>query len=319
MKKDKISIIIPIYNSIDYISRCLKSVQEQTYENLEVICIDDGSSDGTAEIVDDFAKMDKRFIVIHQSNKGESNARNTGLKTMTGTYIAFIDCDDWIEPQMYEVLEKYIREKKVDMVASSWFRDTDSESVEIKNSVSVEEDVFNRESLLQYIYMRDSYRGFSYMWNKLYRRDLFFDNEENLILFDEGLKLGGDVLYLARLVLNTKTAYYIERAFYHYYQRKISSCHTKDISKLRDWLIAYQKVIRYINDNNIETKALIWIKRFLVYHSSNVAEFAYEQKNKSALVECQNIMKMYENEYKKTNLDNLERLKRYEHIVSYKL
>lgn len=316
---NKISIIIPIYNTVDYLERCLTSVCNQTYRNLEIICIDDGSTDGSEKILDRYAQKDNRIIAIHQINAGESNARNTGLKIMSGECVAFLDCDDWIELDMYEILIKKMEEENVDLVASSWFKDTNAYSIAIKNEFLVGEETFGREQLLLYLYKRDSYRGFTYMWNKLYKRKLFFDKNKKLILFDEELELGGDVLYLARLALNTKNACYVDKSYYHYFQRNDSGCHTTNLKKRLDWIKAYIKIIDYINKEKINTESLLWIKRFLAYHCSNVAELAYEQKEAVVLKQCQNIMREYQKEYIQTNLQYNDRLLRFQKLMEHKL
>lgn len=310
------SIIIPVYNTAPYLERCINSVVNQTYKNLEIICVDDGSTDGSELIVDEYAKRDSRIKVVHKQNGGESSARNVGIRMMTGQYVGFIDCDDWIEPEMYEKLVSAIIEKDVDMVASSWYKDYDETTIKIENQLSVSKEVFGREELLNYIYKRDYYRGFTYMWDKLYRRSLFYDEEGQLILFDEDLVLGGDVLYLGRLALNTKKAYYLDAAFYHYYQRDASGCHTMDLKKRMDWLEAYKRLIRYIEEYETGTNILIWIKRFLAYHSSNVAELAYEQKNSVILKKCQGIMLKYSEEYYLTNQNYEERILRFNKILN---
>jgi glycosyltransferase involved in cell wall biosynthesis len=310
-----ISVIVPIYNTASYLERCLKSIVDQTYDKLEIICIDDGSTDGSELILDEFARKDSRIRVIHKQNGGESSARNVGLEMMTGQYIGFLDCDDWIEANMYERLVSIAIQKDVDMVASPWFKDTDEESIKIGNQLPVSPEIFEREDLLQYIYKRDYYRGFTYMWNKLYRRSLFYDERGEIILFDEDLALGGDVLYLGRLALNTEKAVYLDEAFYHYYQRDTSGCHTVDLNKRKDWLEAYKRLIRYIEDQGIKTDALVWIKRFLAYHSSNVAELAYEQKNYKVLRECQEIMLKYSKEYCETNKKYEDRIVRFEKLL----
>ena len=102
----KISVVIPIYNVEKYIERCIDSVLNQTYMNLEIILVDDGSPDRCGEICDNYAQIDKRIRVIHKENGGLSSARNAGLRIATGDYISFVDSDDWIEPHMYETLLK---------------------------------------------------------------------------------------------------------------------------------------------------------------------------------------------------------------------
>ena len=313
-----VSIILPIYNTVLYLPRCIESVLNQTYKNLELICIDDGSTDGSENILDQYAKIDSRIRAIHKKNGGESSARNVGLQTMSGQYVGFIDCDDWIESDMYEKLVLNAIEKKVHMVVSTWYCDGENTSKKVTNLLPVTEEVFDREQLLNYIYRRDDYRGFAYMWDKLYKRELFYDNEGKLMLFDEDLILGGDVLYLGKLALNVKSAFYIDEAFYHYNQRRESGCHTEDLNKREDWLEAYRRLISYLEKANIKTDILLWIKRFMAYHSSNVAQLAHEQGDQKVLLRCQKIMKQYKNEYMSTNEQYSDRIERYKKIMMFR-
>lgn len=310
-----ISVIIPIYNSENYIERCIKSVCRQTYKNLEIICIDDGSLDSAGKILDKCAASDSRIIARHQTNHGESYARNEGLKLANGEYIAFVDCDDWIEPTMYEELMEYAEKYDLDMVASSWYKDDDSSSIAIKNQLEVDTGVFGRDDLLEYIYKRDYYRGVAYMWNKLYRRKMLEDNVGGKLRFDEQFRLGGDVLFLAQAALRTKRAMYIDKSFYHYYQRSESGCHTKDLSKMREWIKAYEIIIKLMEQNHVSTETINYIKRFMAYHSSNAAEMAIEQENIMYKKEFQDIMKQYKKEYIDLNIMFPDRVKRYERLL----
>ncbi len=115
-----ISVIIPVYNTEKELPKCLKSICDQTYKDLEIICIDDGSTDGSSQVLDEFSMKDNRIKVVHQKNGGESNARNTGLKMASGEYIAFCDCDDWIDTDMYEILARELNCENIDMVGGSW-------------------------------------------------------------------------------------------------------------------------------------------------------------------------------------------------------
>lgn len=313
----KISVIIPVYNTEKHISKCIESVCNQTYQNLEIICIDDGSTDYSGEIVENYSKTDSRIIVVHQENKGESNARNKGLSLAKGQYIAFVDCDDWIESDMYETLINWAETDNLDMVLSSWFKDNDQTSLEISNKLRVNSNVFGRDELLGYIYKRDYYRGFAYMWNKLYKRDILIDKCGSLIQFNEQLRLGGDVLYLAEAAVKTKRAKYIDKAFYHYYQRSESGCHTKDLSKMSDWLKAYENVIDIMRQNDINELTINYIKRFLAYHSSNATEMAIEQKNENYKILFQNIMRQYRKVYTELNAEFPDRIARYEKLLLF--
>ncbi len=315
----KISVIVPVYNTVRYLEQCLKSICNQTYSELEIICVDDGSTDGSEKIVDDFAKRDKRIITVHQKNAGESNARNIGLKKASGDYITFVDCDDWLELDMYEQLMNIMRREDADMVACSWFSDSEKENVIIKNRKVVASGKFDRQMLLQYVYERDSYKSFAYMWDKLYKRKLFYDSNDNLILFDENIRLGADGLYLAQLVLNTESAVFLDKPLYHYRQRYDSGCHTEDIGKRLDWVYTYVKIVKLFENQKISENVLDLVRRFLAYHCSNVAEMAYNQGNENALEKCQNLMKQYEEVYKRLNIGNLDYIERYDKILHYNL
>ena len=315
----KISVILPIYNTKLYLPKCIESLLNQTYKNIEVIGIDDGSTDGSELILDKYAKEDSRIKVIHKENGGESSARNAGLRAMSGQYVGFMDCDDWIESDMYEKLLSHIINNQVDIVASSWYCDRANSSEKIQNRLPVLEEAFGRDKLLNYLYKRDDYRGFAYMWNKLYRRELFYDTNHILMTFDEDLMLGGDVLYLGKLAMNAKSAFYCREAFYHYNQRETSGCHTENLAKREDWLEAYRRLIVYIENAQSEINILPWIKRFMVYHSSNVAEMAYGQGNREVLGHCQKIMAQYREEYLTTNQQYPDRTERYKKILEYAL
>ena len=318
-KQKKISIIIPVYNTEKLLKKCILSAINQTYKNLEIICIDDGATDDSGKILDELALTDTRIKVIHQKNIGESGARNVGLRNITGDYFGFMDCDDWIEPNMYEELAYALESTDSDMAISSWFYEDGRECKEITNKKSISEKVFGRNQLMRYVYERDSYRAFAYMWNKLYRRELLLDGEGNEIRFDEKLQLGGDVLFLAQLVLHTKKAVYLEKAFYHYLQRKNSGCHSVDLMKRRDWLKAYEMIIEQFQKEEIDDNILGYVKRFLAYQSSNVAKIAYEQKNKDMLNESQKIMSQYSREYMKLNSMYKERVNEFINILHYSI
>lgn len=196
MLNRKVSLIIPVYNTVKYLRRCLESAVSQTYENMEIICVDDGSTDGSEKIVDEFATRDGRVIAVHQENRGESNARNTGLRIASGDYIGFMDCDDWIEPDMYECLVRELEEAGADMAIAGFYQefandDQVNQSIAVQNEKTVDSKVFDGRQLLRYIYERNSYRAFAYMWNKLYKREIVCNDQSELFFFDESMKLGG--------------------------------------------------------------------------------------------------------------------------------
>ena len=289
-----ISVIVPVYNNAQYLRQCLTSIKEQTYADLEIICVDDGSTDGAQDIVDEYAATDSRFVVIHEVNQG----------------------DDWIERDMYETLLSATKETSAQMSVAGWFKDDATHSEPIENKQSVKEGIFYRDDLLRYIYIRDEYRAFAYMWDKLYKRELLERPDGSNIRFDESLPLGGDVLFLAEIALNTKTAVYTHKSLYHYRQQEVSGCHTGDLDRLRSWIRSYEMVIELYEKNQIDEEILGYIKRFLAYHSSNAAEEAIKQGNDARKTEFQAFMKKYYAEYLKLNINHPDRIERYEKILS---
>lgn len=322
MLSKKVSLIIPVYNTVDYLRRCLESAVSQTYTNMEIICVDDGSTDGSGQIVDEFAARDSRVVVIHQKNSGESNARNTGLKAAGGDYIGFMDCDDWIEPNMYECLVGALEEAGADMAIAGFYREFEEdgkERIEVRNEKTVEPKIFDGKQLLKYLYERDSYRSFAYIWDKLYKREIVCQASGEMISFDESIKLGGDVLYLAQCALNTKRAVYVEKSFYHYLQRIDSGCHMPDLARKQDNIRAYKTVSKIFEEQNVEPLVMDFIKRIIVYHSTYAAEIAYEQQNQEMLEEFQELMQKYEKEYRRLNKNRADWIKRFEEILQYKV
>jgi glycosyltransferase involved in cell wall biosynthesis len=120
--KDLISIVIPVYNTAKYLPRCIESIINQTYKNLEIIIVDDSSTDDSGKIADEYSKKDSRIIIIHQENRGISIARNKAIEVATGDFIGFVDSDDYIEIDMYELLLNTIKEYNADIVQCSYYR-----------------------------------------------------------------------------------------------------------------------------------------------------------------------------------------------------
>ncbi|MBQ5473125.1 MAG: glycosyltransferase [Lachnospiraceae bacterium] len=302
-----ISIILPIYNTEEYLEKCLNSILAQTYQTWELIAVNDGSTDKSGEILDRYAAKDKRIHAIHQENGGESHARNVALRVAKGDYIAFVDCDDWLEPKMYEKMIQTAEYYKLDMVAAGWFKNDEI----ITNEKEVVMEPFGRDQLLYYLYKRDAFRGFSYMWNKLYRRNVLQDTDGSLMEFDESLRLGGDVIYLAKAALNVGRVKYISESFYHYRIRKNSGSHTTDFNSYRDWIKSYEITIDLYKRCSIENEIIDLLKRFLAYHAWEAAGVAITIGNDDELQYFQNVMLDYKDIYIKMNKAHPNWIKQY--------
>ena len=175
------SVIVPIYNVEQYLRECIDSILKNTYRNLEVILVDDGSPDHCREICDEYAEKDSRVIVIHQENKGLVRARNAGLEIATGEYISFIDSDDAVSPIFYEVMVKNLQECGADMVACGY--SYTREQLDMNTDAAYQPMLFNEyEQMVAVITSAPSARKYSWtgcnVWNKIYKRDnitVYFD------------------------------------------------------------------------------------------------------------------------------------------------
>ena len=164
-----ISIIIPVYKVEKYLEKCINSIIGQTYTNLQIILVDDGSPDNSGKICDKYAKEDSRIEVIHKSNGGLSEARNSGIERAKGKYIGFVDSDDYIKEDMYEVLYNLITKFQADVSICNLYDVIDDE----KNIRNINEGIkeYNRIDILKEVLMDKNIQ--SYAWNKLYKKELF--------------------------------------------------------------------------------------------------------------------------------------------------
>lgn len=212
----KVSIIVPVYNVETYLPECLDSVLRQSYVNWEAILVDDGSTDDSGRICDDYAARDSRFRVIHQTNAGAANAKNTGLDQVTGAYVAFLDSDDWVEPDWLETLVKTAKGQQADVVECDFQKEYIGRS-EVVNSWDTE--TFTAEIYLaQYL----SNWTCSLFWNKLYRADLLKD-----IRFRRERRCIDDEFFTYKVVSGAGKIARINRVLYHYRQRASSAVNNR--------------------------------------------------------------------------------------------
>ena len=187
-----ISIIVPIYNIRQYLDKCLSSIITQSYQNLEIILVEDGSTDESGIICDKYAECDRRIKVIHKQNGGLVSARKEGIKAAAGTYIGFVDGDDFIEPEMYEMLVRSIEEMQVDFVHSGYFKN-DGQNLSVKSREKyLFKDRKSREAFIkrQILDPTDNQSVSPSIWSKLFRRDFL---KEVYMGMQDNLSYGEDL------------------------------------------------------------------------------------------------------------------------------
>ena len=238
-----VSIIIPVYNVEKYLDKCIASVVGQTYQNLQIILVDDGSTDRSPAICDDWKERDSRITVVHQPNGGLSRARNAGLKLATGEFVGFVDSDDWIEPNMFETLLSALLETNADIAVGGFEGFTeDSKSITYAQPKSSERSLYSTEETLKRLLLL---RGFirNFVWNKLYKRTVLSD-----IAFPEG-RLYEDVTWTAQVIGNAKSVVCVNQIFYHYIHRHDSLSHDDQqfVRRLQDELELTEQRLDYIH------------------------------------------------------------------------
>ena len=217
----KISVIIPVYNAEKYIKTTLDSILNQTFKDIEIILVNDGSLDESLNICKRYQENDRRIIVLDKKNEGVSIARNTGIEASSGEYILFIDADDWIEPDMCEVLYNEITKYNGDICFCNHIKEFDNKSEKIafnaKNKI-VESNHIKKDIILELIeeedinlkHNRESFRS---PWGKLFKSSIIKDNK---IKFNKDLVIGEDFIFDIEYLINAKKVVMEDKFLYHY-------------------------------------------------------------------------------------------------------
>ena len=211
-----ITVIIPVYKTERYLSRCVDSVRNQTYQNLDIVLVDDGSPDNSGVLCDQFALEDNRIRVIHKKNGGLSDARNAGIDVAKGKYLCFCDSDDWIESEIIECAVKEIRESEVDLLIWSYsFDRVDEHETLISAGLCMANGVisYNQTDLFR----QNSTQGLlGFAWNKLYKTDAI---QKAGVRFKKGVSLVEDVLFNSDIICKADSIRLIDTIGTHYMQR----------------------------------------------------------------------------------------------------
>ena len=269
-----ISVIVAVYNIEKYIARCIESIQKQSYHELEIILVDDGATDASGRICDEYAGEDDRIKVIHRKNGGLSAARNTGIEASHGEYIAFVDGDDWIDANMYEKMAEQAIQNRADLVVCRYrciYKDR------LKDASTGKITVYKKpfEMLLQYLKEDEKFLIQHAAWNKLYHRSLL--GEER---FPEG-KWYEDVVFSAKLLSRVSSGVYMDTAFYNYVCEREDSIMNAGMTEriFTDLIPALIEKEAFLAQ--LEDKAPVQIHRFYFYKRLLLFYLAlYQKENK---------------------------------------
>ena len=249
----KVSIIIPVYNVEKYVKEAVESAMNQTYKNIEIILVDDGSTDNSGKICDEIEKEDKRIKVIHTKNGGLSAARNVGLETATGDYIMFLDSDDFLELDAVEHMYNAIEEKNADYIIGNYINATE-------DGEKWEKPVFSYEEFREFrLSIEDSFNSFfimnSSVCNKIFRKTFI---EELNLKFEEGLP-AEDAIFTTYCFIKSQRVFYIPKLVFNYRQRKGGSIST---SCSTEYFEGINKAYRIIYENFRDNERLEYYRYF---------------------------------------------------------
>lgn len=243
-----ISVIIPVYNVEAYLSRCIDSIINNTYGDLEVICVDDGSPDGCGRIIDEYAERDSRVVAIHQENQGVAAARNRGIKASRGEYIAFVDSDDWIHPQYFEILVQMIQTQNADVAVCESVTLSEPEDYKSYNVSLVESELLSVRQIQKNYTVR--YR----CWARLYSRRALSGH-----WFSKAVRMGDDTVYNLDVLCHYPDLKlcYSRLPLYCYFVRADSITHSRPLTRVLDeakWYYSHYK-------DEKESSGMEWLLR----------------------------------------------------------
>lgn len=244
MNEKLISVIVPIYKVEKYVGRCLASLQNQTYTNIEIICVDDCSPDHSIEICEEMAAKDSRISIIKKDqNSGLAATRNVGMRAARGEFISFVDSDDWVAPEHLETLCELIEETDADIAQGSFLKTAIEMDVRTEDSLHV--SCMSGKNALRKMFLADIVQPdvkFTVVWNKLFRRSLI-----NGIRFPEG-KIYEDQYFTAVSLYNCKKVVTTNRKTY-YYRKNMAGITWQDYTvKFQDEVEMHERLIKYFKD-----------------------------------------------------------------------
>lgn len=271
MKDDLISVIVPIYNTEQYIEKCINSIVNQTYKDLEIILLNDGSTDNSKEICKKWSKMDSRIIFIDKANSGVSDTRNCGIDISKGKYISFVDSDDFLEPMMYEEMLKSIKENNSDLSTCGIF---------LINGSKKEQCLYNYpNNMKQKDFFRTIIKKNVTLWNKLFKKEIIGN-----LRFDTDISISEDEVFLYKYLEKANNISNINKPLYNYNQSNLNSAlnihdSKKYITSIKaDYYIC--KILEKYNFNERYNIQANCVCNYVIYKKNIGKNFNYEEYDK---------------------------------------
>lgn len=290
-----ISIIVPIYQVEKYIRQCVDSIIAQTYKDIEIILVDDGSPDNCPQICDEYAEKDDRVKVIHQENKGLIEARKSGLRASTGEYVCFVDSDDWIEPDMYEQIIIAIQQHEPDCVITQFFYSYSEREEQSKYCFSKE--YYNKTELVNEVFpvmlFKDKFYTFGVYpncWTKVFKKSIL---EKHLYDVDSRIRMGEDIAFTFPCLMECNSLAFVDRALYHYRINPESMTKSYDINLKDIYLLPYLSLVEKSVSLKVDLSGqlpyyLLYLTNFVIRNEASVYNSETKSKTKGVLAEVVN-------------------------------
>lgn len=262
MKEELISIIVLVYNVEKYLRQCLDSIVNQTYSELEIIIIDDGSTDSSGYICDVYGGRDRRIKVIHQKNSGQAISRKVGVRKATGKYIGFVDGDDYIDKEMYFQLKKKMDISRADIIHTTYYRDNDKKIYRVGGEDREYTNITEREALILQL-LKSNIRIEPSIWSKLFRSEILKKSIEDI---NDECVYGEDMVNLYSAIINAEKIVIYNDAYYYYRFRKESSVNKICKDNIRREIILWLNLVSVFKKYGLYCKYYYELNEFLNRH-----------------------------------------------------
>lgn len=277
----KFSIIIPVYNVEKYLKKCLTSIVQQNFNDYELILVDDGSTDMSGKICDEFEEKYNNIIVMHISNSGVSNARNKGLEIARGEYIWFVDSDDYVEPEALKILSEQLEmNPKIELLffeTNVWKAEKDQKEKIVFDKIRANEIIST--DIKEFLNVNTS------LWNKVYRRDILLEKH---VKFELNISIAEDLLFNYMYLLECKYVFYLNKILYNYVIRQNSAM--QGAGRDADVQKAFEKLIDYYKKKGVYYKYRKELE-YLVYYHVYMVQIVREIRNNVDTTRIDNLKK----------------------------
>lgn len=256
--EEMISVIVPIYMGEQWLARCIEAIRKQSFRNIEIILVNDGSPDGSGKICDEFAAIDSRIRIVNKENGGLSDARNAGITAATGAYIMFVDEDDYIHPDMATILYQTLKKTDADIVVCDFLPVSDTETPEYPAITQLSEPVcFEGEEIMNQLYYRNLLTVVA--WNKLYRKEVFAKHA-----YIKG-RVHDDESAIHFILNDCRKTAYIKEKLYYYVQREGSITSNRKWNYYSDGWQAYEERLAFLQDHGYG-QMVVWTKLHMLHY-----------------------------------------------------